>query len=84
VIYEKQIPEAGFAAMAFSPDGSELAASGSDSSIQLWNAENGNLLQEIHTDETGAIAYDAHGNRLAAAGLHGNITVLNKTLVSPK
>src|SRR5438093_4287761 len=62
-------------ALAFSPDGAELAASGYHE-ITLWDASNGNLLRRIKNvaQRTLSLAYQPHGSLLAAAsGTPGKI-----------
>jgi WD40 repeat protein len=79
IVFEKQIPDAGFTALAFSPDGSKLAAGGSDHIVRIMDGRAGNVLQEINTEEGNvrAVAFDPRGNAVAVAGLDGVITIFD-------
>ena len=63
--YLRPIP---ITALAFSPDGTELAASGYHE-ITIWSSTNGALLHRIHNvaERTLCLAYQPHGALLAAA-----------------
>jgi hypothetical protein len=56
-------------ALAFSPDGSWLAAAGEDKLIRLWRTANGELLRTLdHGDSVSALAFHPDGGILASAG----------------
>jgi len=65
------------AAIAFSPDGAELASGGTDQKIRLWNAVSGEMLHEITAPEakTLAIAYHPDGKMFAVAGVDGIVSI---------
>jgi WD40 repeat protein len=69
-------------ALAFSPDGKELAASGHHE-ITIWNAEDGSLIRRISgvAERTYSLAYNNDGSLLASAagtpGQLGEIKILN-------
>jgi WD40 repeat protein len=79
VVFEKQIPGAGFSALAFSLDGNKLAVGGSDHIVRILNGRDGSVLQEINTEEANvrAVAFDPTGYALAVAGLDGVITIFD-------
>ena len=54
--------------VAFSPDGSIVAACGSDNTIKLYDAQNGDLLRTLsgHTDDVNTIAFSPDGQMLAS------------------
>jgi mono/diheme cytochrome c family protein/DNA-binding beta-propeller fold protein YncE len=64
--YQRPVP---VLALAFSPDGKELAASGYHE-VTIWNPQNGALLRRIKNipQQTLALGYSADGKLLAVAG----------------
>ncbi|KAF2477359.1 uncharacterized protein BDR25DRAFT_205684, partial [Lindgomyces ingoldianus] len=56
-------------AIAFSPDGKQLASASGDTMVKLWDAGSGALLQTLegHTGFVGAIAFSPDGKQLASA-----------------
>lgn len=65
-VYSRPFP---ITAIAFRPDGKELAVGGHHE-ITVWNAEDGTLLRRIKNvaERTYALAYSKDGSQLAAAG----------------
>ncbi len=60
--------------LAFAPDGRELASTGSDGKVRLWQVKTGRQLQVLELGGTGrALAYSPTGDLLAAAGLDRRI-----------
>ena len=77
LLFENNLPQNDMAAIAFSPDGVELASGGTDQKIRLWNAVSGEMLHEITTTEakTLAIAYHPDGKMVAVAGVDGIVSI---------
>ncbi len=59
-----------FHALSFSPDGKTLAASGTDKTIKLWSAGNGELLRTLDAGASTvyALAFSQDGKTLASGG----------------
>jgi len=62
-------------AVAFMPDGTQVASGGNDSAVKLWDARTGKRLQSWSsgTDWTGGIAISPDGALLASGGSDGRI-----------
>lgn len=60
----------GISTMAFSPDGSSIAAAGNDADIRVWNAKNGELRRLIGELPVTmfTMSFSPDGSTLAAAG----------------
>lgn len=62
-------------AVAFSPDGKQLASASRDSTVRLWDVATGAPLQtlEDHSDYVRAVAFSPDGKQLASASRDGTI-----------
>ena len=75
-------------AIAYSPDGQQLASVSLDNTLKIWQAD-GTLLQSITTMPiTGnggkGIAFSPNGNWIAIAHINGQVTILNPTDTAPQ
>ncbi len=70
-------PHAAISALAFSPDGTKLAAADERCVIYLWDLESGNALGEIDAGggRIPALAWHPDGKRLVSAGWDANVRV---------
>ncbi|HMR50666.1 MAG TPA: NACHT domain-containing protein, partial [Arachnia sp.] len=68
-------------AIAFSPDGTTLATSGDERTVQLWTPTTGTLLTTLTSPTSGvsAIAYSHDGTTLATGSSDGTIRLWNPT-----
>ena len=68
-------------AMAFSPDGQQLASGGDDGTIRLWNPTTGEQLRQLtgHTNSVWSVAFSPDGQQLASGGVDGAIRLWNPT-----
>ncbi len=66
-VIEDQLDKEWVTAVAYSPDGGQLATAG-DGSVQLWRVPDGEKIVSLHHDtRVMAVAYSADGSRLATA-----------------
>src|SRR5712692_885524 len=63
--------------VAWSPDGTLVASGGRDSSVQVWNTQNGKrlLVYQGHSNEVLGIAWSPDGSRIASSGDDGTVQV---------
>ena len=61
--------------MAFSPDGHRLASSSADLSVELWDADTGELGTSIvgHTNTIQDVAFSPDGHRIATASYDNTV-----------
>lgn len=59
-------------ALAFSPNGLNVASASSDGTVQIWNVSDGRALGELKT-ETAALAYSPAGHAIATATANSDI-----------
>lgn len=64
--------------VAWSPDGKWLASSGNDGTVQVWNAQNGDLRWKTSVARFAfAVVWSPDGTKIAAGGSAGSLAVLN-------
>mgnify|MGYP003379201992 CR=1 FL=1 len=64
-------------AVAYRPDGGELASAGADGTIRIWDTDTGKELQSLsgHIGGAWAVAYRPDGAELAVAGADGTVRI---------
>lgn len=66
-------------AVAFSPDGKQLATGGRDKAVRFWDVETGEntVILSGHDDWVSSVAYSPDGSVVASGGRDGNIWLWN-------
>src|SRR5262245_25986391 len=66
-------------AVAFSPDGKQLATGGADDNVMIWDAMSGELLATLkgHEDSVLGVAFSPDGKSLASASADNTVRVWN-------
>jgi WD40 repeat protein/class 3 adenylate cyclase/energy-coupling factor transporter ATP-binding protein EcfA2 len=69
--------ETGGSTIAFSPDGSDLASIAEKGSVNIWDANSGQLLQTLSSESgnVNSIAFDPHGQRLITTSSGGETII---------
>jgi WD40 repeat protein len=67
---KRALPASAIWAVAFSPDGRQVATGGYDHQVKIWNAATGALLHVMagHSEPVQAVAFSADGSVLASGG----------------
>src|SRR5579871_777052 len=62
-------------AVAFRPDGEQMATASFDHTIKIWDVATGHVVRTFtgHQDKVLALAYSVDGRQLASAGMDGTI-----------
>jgi WD40 repeat protein len=68
--------------LAFSPDGSQLAAGDSGGMITVWQTDSGQMRKrfQAHDRAVTSLAFSLDGERLASGGLDGVLRIWNRDL----
>jgi WD40 repeat protein len=78
VFFFLQIPQGHSSfALAFSPDGKQLASGSSDNTVHIWDIATGQSLQELegHSKAVSAVAFSSDGRRLASGSYDRTVRV---------
>ena len=81
LLFEQATYQSRGMAVAFSPDGKEIAASGSDLIIQIRDASSGSLIHALPVEDRriNGIAYRSDGKLFAAVGTSGRVELLDRS-----
>jgi WD40 repeat protein len=84
-IYQEPTPIAMVVAVAWSPDGTRLASSGLDGSVQVWHADDGtNICRYLgHFGGVNALAWSPDGTSIASGGDDQTVQVWNASTREP-
>jgi WD40 repeat protein len=65
----------GMGNVAFSPDGSQLAAGNGFYEVSWWEVDDGTLLRQVraHSDSVNTVAFSPDGRLLASGSLDGTV-----------
>lgn len=66
-------------AVAWSPDGKQIASASADTNVQVWNVATGSniLTYRGHTSKVNSVAWSPNGSRIASAGYDATVHVWN-------
>lgn len=77
VTYSAELAQADVTALAYSPDGSQLASAGADGRVSVWDITTTKQIKTLATGTTAwrSVAYSLNGQRILAADAAGRLQV---------